>query len=500
MSNGGHETSGERGPSGRLRPVLAAVLRMDLKGSEAAARKDINAFTAFMTLLRQQVNRDIYPSLLGENEGEGDSIRQAFTNIREALQCAFYLRHAAQQPVQTKDDLYTLSPRIVLHFDEFITSEDGRIAGEGQILVTRLDHVVPPGEILATEAFANVAKQVGVAKGYNFAYVGQRELDKNSGNHPCYIVSLVDDVGSSRSFSRPYDPVDLAMRLFDRGDQSSQAGAVEVLATVESGIASHRLMEIALNSEADRRVRHAALVRLQERGDDLNETDIIAISEAFSDEDSPEETRALLLFVLGTSNRRDTSSTLSKIVKDDEMSPRLREAALLAMRKRRGPLVVGAVEYALRDSEEDEVKTAACVVAASGHIKGIEKKLSEIVANHNLPTNLRNVACEALTRQSITRNLNEILEDLAADRDLPLTLRRYAIEGLARSDDPVAVHAVEEIARRTDDDLQVDAMIVLAPMQKTRRRARRRVQEPESHVAEVIQLRTGDTGGPTQAG
>lgn len=182
------------------------------------------------------------------------------------------------------------------------------------------------------------------------------------------------------------------------------------------------------------------------------------------------------------------------------MPTRLREAALLALRRRRGALVTGAVEYALRDSEEDEVKTAACVVAASGQIKGIEKTLFEIVGNHNLPMKLRNVACEALARQSITRNLNQNLEKLAANRDLPLTLRRYAIEGLARSDDPVAVHAIEEIARRTDDDLQIDAMIVLAPMRTTRRRARRRLQEPESYVAEVIELRTGDTSGSTQAG
>jgi hypothetical protein len=163
---------------------------MDLEGSEAAARRDATAFMAFIALLRTQVDPAIYPSLLGRDSGEGDSIRQAFTDLREALQCAFLLRHAAQRPVQAEDGLYTLTPRLALHFDEFHKREDDRIEGVGQILVTRLDHAVPPGEILATEAFTNVARYIGADRGYSFEDIGKRKLGKNAGEYPCYIVTL----------------------------------------------------------------------------------------------------------------------------------------------------------------------------------------------------------------------------------------------------------------------------------------------------------------------
>lgn len=91
--------------------VLVAVLRMDIKDSEVAARRDINAFMAFMALLRMQVNREMYPSLLGESEGEGESIRHAFTDVRDAIRCAFDLRHAAQRPTETVDGFYSCRSR-----------------------------------------------------------------------------------------------------------------------------------------------------------------------------------------------------------------------------------------------------------------------------------------------------------------------------------------------------------------------------------------------------
>ena len=70
------------------------------------------------------------------------------------------------------------------------------------------------------------------------------------------------------------------------------------------------------------------------------------------------------------------------------------------------------------------------------------------------------------------------------------------MDGLARFDDPTAMRVVEEIARRMDDELQVDAMVALAEMRAPRRSVHRRVQEPASYLAEVIRLRTRPPGRP----
>jgi hypothetical protein len=172
--------------------LLAAILRMDLMGSKAVIVQDEGAFLRRMSLLRLEANnKEAYPSLLGEEGGEGDSIRLAFRDIRDALRCAILLRHRAQQPIFANDGMiFTLATRMVLHFGEFTEGWNGRIEGRGQILVTRLAPAVPPGEILATQAFADIAHHLGADRGYRFDYVGQYDLTKDSGKYPCYALSL----------------------------------------------------------------------------------------------------------------------------------------------------------------------------------------------------------------------------------------------------------------------------------------------------------------------
>jgi hypothetical protein len=488
---GRQRTTGSQPPR-----VLAAILRMDLKASSAVAENDIVAFDSFMDLLREQVKEELYPSLIGIDEGEGDSIRRAFTDVRDALLCAFSLRHAAQQPLDTMNGLYILKSRIVLHFGEFLRSGSGRITGAGQILVTRLDQAVPPGEVWATEAFFDVTRHIQADNRYNFEYEGQHELDKGAGRHPCYAVTPVGAASSPRSSRRHYDPVELAWGLFEGGDQSSQLSAVEVLATFDSEAASRHLLEIALNPEVDRRVRHTALVKLQDRGDDV---DVGTIEHELQNKAAPVETRALLLLVLGATGDKGAFRTLSGVLNAEEPREdnRLREAALLAMRGLEGPVVKRAVEAALNDTE-DVVRIAACVAAASGRMpSSVQQRLHDIVKDGDSPLDVRYVACEALASQALNNSLSRRLEELVLDRTLPLTLRRYALDGLAPSDDPLSVRAVEEVARRTDD-LQVEAIAALSAMRAPRSLARRRAQQPASYLAEVIQLRTRPQPGGAQ--
>jgi hypothetical protein len=495
-------TSPEPEPAGEGEPSdlplrMLAVLRMDLKDSEAAVVKDEDAFKRRMHLLRFEVsNKKEYGSLLGEDGGEGDSIRVAFTNVRDALLCAIVLRHRAQQPIRAADGTtFTLLPRIVLHFGEFSEGWKGRIEGRGQILVTRLDHAVPPGEILATDAFADTARHLGADLGYSFDYVGECDLAKDSGKHPCYAVTIADEDMPAPSSQRSPDLLKLAMQLFGRGDQASQADAVEALGAIESVESSNRLMEIALNPKVARQVQHTALVKLQERGDDI---DTKRITEAFKKRSYDVETRALLLLALGAAGREEVFETLNNVVSMPSCSSRLKEAALLAMRRLRGSLIADAVDTGLK-CPEIEVKAAACVAAVAGGMSvDVESKLQGIVQGADNPVSLRAAACEALASQELTETLRRMLSGFVLERALPPTLRRYAIDGLARFDDPVAVRTMEEVARRTSDAVHADAIIALATMKAPRPRPRPRAQLPASHIAQVIQLRTRPQPTSTQ--
>jgi hypothetical protein len=365
--------------------------------------------------------------------------------------------------------------------------------GTAQITPTRLDHAVPAGEILATEAFADVARHIEADKECSFRYKGKLKLEKGSGEHPCYTVALTNEAASFGGVGRRKDPVELARDMFERGELSSQANAVDQLGEMESESASRQLLRIALDRSVERRVRQAALVRLQDRGEDIDASEVRG---AAQEETSPVETRALFLLVLGATGSRDAFDVLSNVVtgKPPEDS-RLREAALLAMRGLRGlksseigDVVVGSLE----GSVEHDVRVAACVAAASGPMSvTVQKRLYEIIANPEEPLGLRTIACEALASQTtMTRTLSQWLEGLVQDREFPFTVRRYALDGLAQSDDPPAVQAVEEVARRTDDQLQAEAIGVLAAMQAPRPGAYRRPRQPASHLADVIHRRT----------
>lgn len=475
---------------------MLAVLRMDMKDSEAAIVKDENAFLKRMYALRSEVDdRAEYASLTGDDGGEGDSIRVAFSNIRDALRCAIILRHRAQQPLYAADgSSFTLKPRIVLHFGEFTKGWKGRIEGPGQIVVTRLDHAVTPGEIFATEAFVGTARSLEALQGYDFDYVGEIDLAKNSGKCSCYALSVADEDSLSHSSRQLLDPLELAIHLFKNGDQASQAAAVDALGAIESERATHELTKIALDQKVSRRVRHAALAKLQEHAEDV---DIEIIVKAFNEESSDVETQALLLLTLGAAGREETSEILRNVATRSTNSSRLREAALLAMRSLRGSLIADAVETGLK-APEMEVQAAACVAAASHTTScDAQAKLYDIAKDANKPRDLRSTACEALASQEFTNTLRDMLGEFVLDRSLPLTLRRYAIDGLVRSDDPSAVRAMEEVARRTNDGLRADAIVALAEMKAPPRSVRRRVQPPASHVAEIIQLRTRPQPGTT---
>jgi hypothetical protein len=482
------ETTGNGEPSDPS-PRLLAVLRMDLKDSEEAVVKDEAAFLAHMRLLRSEVdNRDTYKSLMGEDGGEGDSIRVAFTNVRDALKCAILLRHRAQQPIVAGDGTtFTLIPRIVLHWGQFTEGWKGRIEGRGQIVVTRLDHAVPPGEILVTDAFRDTARHLDAARGYSFDYIGEVDLAKNSGKQPCYALSVANEDDLSQRSQPSLDLLDNAMQLFSNGDQASQADAVEALSAIRSEAASHELTKIALGPKVPRRVRHAALVQLQEFGDDV---DIDIVTRGFHKERSDVETQALLLLALGAAGREEAFETLRNVAMTATNSSRLRESALLAMRSLRGSLTADAVQNGL-NAREVEVRIAACVAAAADNTSPeVQVKLRDIAQDADTPMNLRSTACEALASQQLTDTLRGMLSQFVLDRSFPPTLRRYAIDGLARSDDPVAVRALEEVTRRANDGLRVDAIIALAAMKAPRRHPRRHASTPESHVAQVIQLRT----------
>ena len=297
---------------------------------------------------------------------------------------------------------------------------------------------------------------------------------------------------SVRGSQRPYDPIATAKQLLDHRDPSSQASAVQVLSTLESQETTDKLTEIATDSEVDLRVRHAALVTLRERRDYI---DVKRVKDAYTREDgSSTEIRAQLLLVLGASDDENIINTLISAVMEKSAigSSRIREAALLAMHGYRATLIKSCILGALDDSDEVEVRKAACVAAAGSRYmeKDVCGKLKEIVENSEFPIDLRSVACEALCSQEPTGSLIKMLAKFAQDYRLPLTLRSYAMEGLSQSDDPDALLAMEEVARRNGDELQGDASALLAAMRVPRRRERRRARRPASDIAEVIRLRS----------
>src|SRR5262249_54489165 len=155
---------------------------------------------------------------------------------------------------------------------------------------------------------------IGVDKGYSFHYVGPQKLAKNSGKHPCYVVTLAGQDASARNLAGRPNLFQRALELLDQEDPSSHAAAVEVLGDINSKSASHHLVDTAINPEVDHRLREAALINFQDRGDKMDNSDIEKTGEAFSNETTPVEIRAMFLFVLGATRRESVFTALGNAV------------------------------------------------------------------------------------------------------------------------------------------------------------------------------------------
>jgi class 3 adenylate cyclase/tetratricopeptide (TPR) repeat protein len=178
---------------------LVAIFFADAKGFSRIAEPDLPGFVEhFLGLVARQIDAlppDEQP--LTRNTW-GDAVYLVLANVRAAGRLALDIRDRLRETRWNEYDLPgELTMRIGLHagptyrsFDPVTKRDD--FLGSHINLAARIEPIVVPGRVYASQAFAVLAAESGVTE-FTCGYLGLKALPKQAGTIPVYAVERARD-------------------------------------------------------------------------------------------------------------------------------------------------------------------------------------------------------------------------------------------------------------------------------------------------------------------
>jgi class 3 adenylate cyclase len=173
---------------------LVAILFADAKGFSKIAEPDLPGFVEhFLGLIARQIDTLPHHDQPLKRNTWGDAVYLVLPNVRVAGRLALDIRDRLHETVWKEYGLPPeLTMRIGLHAGptyrclDPVTKRD-RFVGAHISLAARIEPIVVPGRIFASEAFALLAAESGVTE-FSCRYLGLKALDKKAGTVPIYVL------------------------------------------------------------------------------------------------------------------------------------------------------------------------------------------------------------------------------------------------------------------------------------------------------------------------
>jgi class 3 adenylate cyclase len=179
-------------PASAFEPQIVTMLFADAKGFSHLTEPQIPAFVhQFLGAVAEQLSLASRPPLLTNTWGDG--LYVVFDNARDAGLVALDLAERIAATDWSAWDLpREMSLRTGLHAGPAYACTDpvtGRLnyLGAHVSRAARIEPIVPPGEVYASQAFAAIARAERAA-GFHCEYVGRTPLAKGFGDAPMYVV------------------------------------------------------------------------------------------------------------------------------------------------------------------------------------------------------------------------------------------------------------------------------------------------------------------------
>lgn len=456
---------------------LACELRLDLRGSSAAAKSHESAFLDLIDRLLD-VARQHRPIRLRDAEeaydrvvttDTGDGLVAFFDDPRMAAECALALRGECGSLRWERAGLPRLVPRIALHVASYAQRAQARLKGAAAITSARLEPVVTPGEIWVTETFSAVFRSLNSTY-LELDYLGKRRWAKDYGEAPVY--RLAPTAPERAATERAMSPEMLALELAADGADEQRLRALDVLGAF-SGHESRRLLEkIATDKAEPFELRRMALLSLEEHNSPDSTTVLIELLR--SAKHPAPAVAELAIQVLGAVGDQRAVTALVKFVNplilgapgdSNSVAVELGRCALLSLRHFRASIAGDKALKVLEARTEPDLLVAACVAAAAQNPKvDLMARLSALAVNGEIAAQVRSVALEALISQQ--RRPGTELGGLAGDAtqeesvagllapDTPMELRQLAVIYLAGCATESAIAHLLDLARTAADPLR----------------------------------------------
>ena len=456
---------------------LAAIIVADVHGYSRLSEDQQKAFASYMApdiraLLTRREAR--HPKVY-----DGDHVKAYFQDVLAAARCAVELRNIFRDPVWETYHLPTLRIRIALHAGLFECGEDMPDGAE-HVFAARLEPVVEPGQIWASEAFRVLFEQ-RQTEYLRLVPLGNRPFSENFGTYPVYSLLSAHEDPPRVAVISPSAPdgsaLGTCLQLASADNDAVRLRAIDVLGTFNSRVATEAL-GYALMSDPNPDARRTSALSL---GQQASPEALPFLSQALPGEEVPAVRHAIvqalgevgdpragpLLVELFYQSTKEPSPDASpadrepdKLLYDDNQ---LRCRLLLALSHIWTADVIKLVLEALKSDDARLVETACAAAEALGEEPRVTEQLFAIVSKKsNWTSHVRAAAMEALLGTGMRPGDIAAVVALVEDPTEPAEVRLPGLDLLAQDATSKARDTLIKIAMSPDDSLAPNAVQALS--------------------------------------
>jgi HEAT repeat protein/class 3 adenylate cyclase len=463
----------EKQPNHSFESHLAALLFADVKGYSTLSEHQLQRFFKLVLPEIARVVQDRDPFYVNS---WGDAVVAAFDDTRPAATSALALRDLFAGFDWSGSELPQLTVRCALHAGHLYTGQDpfsgaGGIVGTQVVLAARVEPVILPGHVWATDTFVVLLQQHDHPE-IAFDDLGERPLAKEWGAKKLYRIRRSNETPelptlAERSSENEHRGGALAicLKLINLGTNQQRIEALDMLGKFDHPDALRSLVAAAKNPAFSHDARMMAIASLKELGNPMivpDMLDILRDPEATSD-----ISRAVITLLGALGDIRALDPLIDTATAAPATVPtRVAEQAVMAL----GFIDDSRAQDAIvKLVSSGELALSRMALSALGHswARGVRSNIDatdallSIAQSGSGPPEMRGAAIEVLMVMGAKPALQDAIAEIGTNTDDVPQVRRAALSYLSIFESQGAREALEQVADDLTDPLAGRALVLL---------------------------------------
>lgn len=430
---------------------------------------DIENYTEMNPAEQREFFNSIFPDISDiiksnnfiESNSWGDGIIAFFQAPNSAADCAFELREYFREKKWSNDLLPTLEIRIAIHNAPVWRGynpirETTGVVGRGVNLAARVEPVVVPNHIFATESFKSSFEQQYGDDHIEFDKMEERELAKGWGKEQLYHmrkrtdqILQVDERISQIDDEEYSSEVDTLISFLEESRPEQKAEAVILLCEMKDPEAIEPLTQTLLNQENLAEVRQLIAERFREFDDERVINSLIEVAK----DDVDDGVRRKAIFSIGKIGYATGLDTLSEILLDKSEPDAVRGAAAEALSNLEDGRALDPLISVLQGDEDISARLRKPLVMSMDDFddERVIEPLISVLDDDNKEVRMGGIG--VLGGMEDVRAVDPLCEILTTPNDYDTETRALAARSLKDIGDSSALDALASGVEQGDQDV-----------------------------------------------